>query len=83
MKEYIAARKVADEEFDKLLKAFHAVQDINPAYQFTRHLAEHGDRYRKAWDARNEAGGKLKPTDLVRSMQIFDSAQARAEKVPG
>jgi len=63
--------------------AFRALQDIDPTYKFSRHLEEHGGPYKAAWDARNLAGSVLEPTDLTRSMQILDSAQARAQSLHG
>ncbi|GAB1311944.1 hypothetical protein MFIFM68171_02154 [Madurella fahalii] len=83
LKAYLSARRKADKEFEKLLINFKSREKLDSSYQFQQHLQDHGDDYREAWDARNEAASKLEPTDLVRSMQILDSAQARAEPLHG
>lgn len=80
---YINARAKADQEFNNVLSGFRAKQALDPSYQFRQHLEDYGDKYRDAWNERDEAASKLDSTDLLRSMQIFDHAQARAEVIEG
>lgn len=79
-KKYLAARQTVDQEYRVLRQSFDLILLQNSNYKWLDHArSPRGQRYRDAWEDRDQAASELPTKDLEHLLQLADSAQARVE----